>query len=216
MRPFTLNTTRIPLIAIALLVSGCSLLRDTWSGPQQRLSGLLEHRGDAFVLTQCGSDHAQPVNASNSLNEVFAKAAQPGQRVIFVDMLGQVDRSERITSGEVLRMQSQGRGCSDHSGDGAQWIALQYKPAWRVALAANGLTRSDAERGYPAQPVVTEQSADGSLNARSLQGDELELWLYPQACQDLVTGDYFHMSATLLVDGERFTGCAYQGRQTAP
>lgn len=216
MRPFTLNSTCIPLIAIVLLVSGCSSLRDIWSGPEQRVSGLLEQTGITFVLTQCGSESAQPVIATTVLSEAFTQATQPGQAAIFVDMRAQLDSQGRVTPIEVLRMQSHGNGCEDRTDAGAQWVALQYQPAWRVTLNAKGLTRSDAEQHFPAQQVVTEQLPDGSLNARSLQGEKVELWLYPQVCQDVQTGDYFHLRATLLVDGERFTGCGYQGRQTAP
>ncbi|MEH6567041.1 MAG: hypothetical protein V7756_17095 [Halopseudomonas sp.] len=215
MRCFTLNSTRIALIAIVLLVSGCSLLRESWSGPQQRMSGLLEQGNAGFSLRQCGADGAQPVLDSAELKAIFAQAAQPGQTAIFVDLLGRTDSAGRIQPSKVLRMQSQGRGCADTSANSAQWVALQYHPAWRAALAVNGLTRSDAAQGYSPVSVVTEQLPDGSLNARSLSGD-LELWLYPQDCQDVATGDYFHMRSVLLVDGVRYSGCGYQGRQTAP
>lgn len=215
MRPFTLKSTRIMLIAMVLLVSGCSLLRNSWSGPEQRISGLLEHNAAGFTLRQCGSDGAQPVIENAQLETIFAQAAQPGQTAIFVDLLGRTDSAGRVQPVKVLRMQSQGRGCADSSADGAQWVALQYQPAWRAVLAANGLTRSDADRAHAPVPLVTEQLPDGSLNARSLSGD-LELWLYPQDCQDVVTGDYFHMHSVLLVNGERQSGCGYQGRQTTP
>jgi len=215
LRPFTLINTRIALIAMVLMVSGCSLLRNNFSGPQQRISGLLELHETGFTLRQCGAGTAQAVTASAGLNEIFQQAVQPGQTAIFVDMLGRIDNSGRVTPGEMLRMQSHGPGCAESSGHAAQWVALQYKPAWRATLTANGLTRSDAQQGYPTAPVVTEKLPDGSLNARSLDG-ELELWLYPQRCQDVVSGDYFHMRAVMLINGERHAGCGYQGRETAP
>lgn len=180
------------------------------------MNGLLENTAGSFVLTQCGSDSAQPVIATAALSEAFTQATQPGQAAIFVDMRAQLDSQGRVTPIEVLRMQSHGNGCENRSDAGAEWVALQYQPAWRVTLNAKGLTRSDAEQSFAAQQVVTEHLPDGSLNARSLQGEGVELWLYPQVCQDVQTGDYFHMSATLLVDGERFTGCGYQGRQMTP
>jgi len=200
---------------MVLLVSGCSLLRNSWSGPEQRMSGLLEQNSAGFTLRQCGADAAQPVIDNAELEAIFAQAAQPGQTAIFVDLRGRTDSAGRVQPSKVLRMQSQGRGCADNSANGAQWVALQYQPAWRAVLAANGLARSDAERTFAPESVVTEQLPDGSLNARSLSGD-LELWLYPQDCQDVVTGDYFHMHSVLLVNGERRSGCGYQGRQTTP
>tara|TARA_R110000764_G_scaffold133386_1_gene221459 strand:+ start:126 stop:740 length:615 start_codon:yes stop_codon:yes gene_type:complete len=203
------------LIAMVLLVSGCSLLRNSWSGPEQRMSGLLEQGSAGFTLRQCGADAAQPVIENATLESIFAQAAQPGQTAIFVDMLGRTDSAGRVQAAKVLRMQSQGRGCADSSANDAQWVALQYQPAWRAVLAANGLTRRDAEQAYSPVSVVTEQLPDGSLNARSLSGD-LELWLYPQDCQDVVTGDYFHLHSVLLFNGERQSGCGYQGRQAAP
>ena len=216
MSAFLCQSARITLATAVLLMSGCSLLSDRWAGGQQRLSGLLEQSESGFVLRQCGRDNAQAVSANDRLDELFAQSAQPGQTAIFVDLLGRVDSAGRVRSDEVLRMQSHGRGCADRSADAAQWVAVQSKPAWRVSLAANGLTRNDAERSYSPQPVVSEQLPDGSLSARGLEDAGIELWLYPQACQDAITGDYFHMSATLLLNGERYQGCAYQGRQTAP
>jgi uncharacterized membrane protein len=57
---------------------------------------------------------------------------------------------------------------------------------------------------------------DGALNAATPSDHQVELWLYPQACQDPVTGDYFHLRATLTVNGEQQRGCGYQGAIIAP
>ena len=216
MRALTFQNTRITLATAILLVSGCSVLSDHRAGEQQRLRGLLEQGADGFVLRQCGWDNAQSLRSSEALATLFEQTAQPGQTAIFVDMLGRVDSAGRVQPDEIVRLQSHGGGCADKAAEAAQWVAQGSKPSWHVKLAANGLTRSDDERVYPSQPVVSELLPDGSLSVRGLAGDNLELWLYPQACQDLASGDYFHMSATLLLNGERYEGCAYQGHQMVP
>lgn len=199
-----------------LLLSGCSVMQGFWGGEPQRVSGLLERTTDGFVLRECGSERVMALTESQMLDEIYQLASQPGQIAIFTDLIGEIDRHGRLHPEQVLRMQSHGRGCSDASANSAQWVALGYQPAWHAWLSPNGLARSDDELTYPVRPVVIEQLPDGALNAVSLPDHQVALWLYPQACQDPVTGDYFHLRATLLVNGEQQWGCGYQGAIVTP
>ncbi|BDX19264.1 lipoprotein [Halopseudomonas aestusnigri] len=199
-----------------LLLSGCSVMQGFWSGEPQRVSGLLERTTDGFVLRECGSERVMALTESQMLDGIYQLASQPGQIAIFTDLIGEIDRHGRLHPEQVLRMQSHGRGCSDDSADSAQWVALGYQPAWQAWLSPAGLVRSDGNLTYPARSVVIEQLPVGALNAATPSDHQVELWLYPQACQDPVTGDYFHLRATLTVNGEQQRGCGYQGAIIAP
>lgn len=199
-----------------LLLTGCSVMQGFWGSEPQRLSGLLERANDGFVLRECGSQALIPLVDAEQVAAIYEQAAQPGQMAIFADLIGRLDRHGQLHPDQVLRMQSHGRGCSDESAVGVQWVALGYQPAWQAWLSPAGLVRSDGELTYPARSVVIEQLPDGALNAASLPDHQLQLWLYPQACQDPVTGDYFHLRATLLVNGEQQRGCGYQGVIATP
>ncbi|MEL0167700.1 MAG: hypothetical protein VW877_06175 [Pseudomonadaceae bacterium] len=199
-----------------LLLSGCSVMQGFWGSEPQRLSGLLERSGDGFVLRECTSQTLLPLVDADAVSAIFELATQPGQLAIFTDLIGRLDRHGQLHPEQVLRMQSHGRGCGDDSAAHAQWVALGYQPRWQAWLSTSGLVRSDGELTYPARSVVIEQLPDGALNAASLPDHQVELWLYPQACQDPVTGDYFHLQATLLVNGEQQRGCGYQGVIATP
>ncbi|WP_341707091.1 hypothetical protein [Halopseudomonas sp.] len=199
-----------------LLLTGCGVMQGFWGSEPQRLSGLLERANDGFVLRECGSQALIPLVDAEQVAAIYEQATQPGQMAIFADLIGRLDRHGQLHPDQVLRMQSHGRGCSDESAVGVQWVALGYQPAWQAWLSPAGLVRSDGELTYPARSVVIEQLPDGALNAASLPDHQLQLWLYPQACQDPVTGDYFHLRATLLVNGEQQRGCGYQGVIATP
>ncbi len=199
------------LLAVPLLLSGCSLFQGFTTNQEQRFSGLLERSGQAFVLRECGSQQVLAVQSTETLDALWQQTAQTGQTAIFIEMMAR--QGEALLPGEVLRMQSHGRGCADQSAASAQWVALGYRPGWQATLDNQGLTRSEPDHTLPADSVMLEYLPDGSLNAASLPAQRVQLWLYPQACQEPVSGDYFHMRATLVVDGEQRSGCAYRGRQ---
>ncbi|GGE31855.1 lipoprotein [Halopseudomonas oceani] len=206
----------IAALVSPLLLTGCGVMQGVWSGEQQRLSGLLERSNGGFVLRECGSQRVIPLVESENVSAIYLQASQPGQTAIFTDLTGQLDRHGRLHPDQVLRMQSHGRGCSDDSARTAQWVAQGYQPVWQAWLSPGGLVRFDGELTYPARSVVIEQLPDGALNAASLPDHQVELWLYPQPCQDPTTGDYFHLRATLLVNGEQLRGCGYQGALATP
>ncbi|WP_425056512.1 hypothetical protein [Pseudomonas abyssi] len=200
-------------LALPLLLSGCSAFEGYFSGPEQRFSGLLERSGADYVLRECGSREMRPVQATAALDGLWAQTAQPGQTAIFAELMAR--QGDALVPAEVLRMQSHGRGCADLTGADAQWVALSYKPGWQATLDGRGLNRSEQGERVATDSVMIEYLPDGSLNAASLPAHRVQLWLYPQACQEPVSGDYFHMRATLVVDGEQRSGCAYRGRQAS-
>lgn len=200
-------------LAVPLLLSGCSAFEGYFSGPEQRFSGLLERSGADYVLRECGSREVLPVQSSEALDALWQQTAQPGQTAIFAELMAR--QGAQLVPGEVLRMQSHGRGCADQTGADAQWVAVSYQPGWQATLDGRGLHRSEQGQSEVTDSIMVEYLPDGSLNAASLPAHRVQLWLYPQACQEPVSGDYFHMRATLVVDGEQRSGCAYRGREAS-
>ncbi|SDR87447.1 Uncharacterized membrane protein [Halopseudomonas xinjiangensis] len=194
----------------ALTLSGCALLPGG-AGDERRLAGLLETGGDGWEITPCDATGSLEVVPTAELQQVFRNVAQPGQTGIFVELEGRI-RDQTLRPTRLIRMQSTGRGCAAQTDPSAQWIAAGPHPSWRLTIGSQGIEFDSeaAERTGPS-PVIAEELPDGSRSFRTERDDRLELWLYPQECFNHA-GDFAHMSATLIVDGKRLSGCAYEGQ----
>ncbi|WP_150302372.1 hypothetical protein [Pseudomonas profundi] len=200
------------LCGSSVLLSGCASL--PWSSAESdRVVGLLERNGDEWTVQRCRDDSIVNVEGAAAVEQLFQRVAQPGQIAIFVDIEGTV-RDDRLLTSRVLRMQSTGRGCADEPQSG-QWIARGIGDSWRLVVDRQGI-RFDGLADQEAGPVpmIAESLPDGSMSFRGAEGNDLELWLYPQHCFDNA-GDYRHLTATLTVDGRRLNGCAYKGTDAA-
>lgn len=200
------------LCGSSVLLSGCSSL--PWSSSESdRVVGLLESTEDGWTVQRCRDDYIINVAGATIVEPLFQRVAQPGQIAIFVDVEGML-RDDRLSIRRVLRMQSTGRGCADEPQSG-QWIARGIDDSWRLVVDGRGI-RFDGLADQEAGPVrmIAESLPDGSMSFRGAEGDDLELWLYPQDCFDNA-GDYRHLTATLTVNGRRLNGCAYKGMDAA-
>ncbi|MCO5786443.1 hypothetical protein DHB74_08785 [Pseudomonas sp. G11-1] len=211
---------RIPALAVAgfsLILTGCA----SWSlwpageeAPSQLVSGLVERGGDdRWVLRPCGQEHERLLQPTPQLRELFDDVAQPGQVSMFAE-LRVTENEGRWVVQQTQRLQTTGRGCMDNSARNSQWVGFSHEPAWRVDISAQGLTLTteDAESGRQLA-TIHEQLPDGAQVFRGVHDQGLELWLYPTGCIDRSTGDYYHLSATLMRDGQRLRGCGYQGAE---
>lgn len=215
---------RIPALAVVfcpLILTGCA----SWSfwpsdkeASAQVVAGLIE-RGDddRWVLRPCGREHERLLQPTPQLRELFDDVAQPGQVSMFAELQVTEDEGRWIVQ-QTQRLQTTGRGCMDNSARNSQWVGFSHDADWRVDISSRGLTLT-TEDGESGRQLATihEQLPDGAQVFRGVQDQGLELWLYPTGCIDRSTGDYYHLSATLVRDGQRLRGCGYQGGQaTAP
>lgn len=202
------------LCSSSVLLSGCTTL--PWSATEsERVTGLLEKRGEAWSLNSCRGDMTLNLNDTVALERLFHRVAQPGQIAIFADMEGRMRGDNALSSPQVLRMQSTGRGCANEPQSG-QWIARGLDNSWRLVVDQQGM-RFDGVADQQSGPVriIAESLPDGSMSFRGAEDDSLELWLYPQDCFDN-TGDFRHLTATLTLDGKRLNGCAFKGPDATP
>ena len=197
------------LCGSSVLLSGCSSL--PWSSVEaERVTGLLEKSEEGWTIQRCRDGSNVRLGDTTKIESLFQRVAQPGQVAIFADMEVSQRGSGSFRAGQVLRMQSSGRGCADEPQAG-QWIVWGIDDSWRLVVGPQGIRFSgvaDQESG-PVR-VVSESLPDGAMSVRGADDDDLELWLYPQDCFDN-SGRYRHMTATLTVNGRRLNGCAYKG-----
>lgn len=202
------------MLCAVLTISGCA----SWgfgsaknNTSAQRVAGVLNHTNEQWTLQLCGAEQADPIEADGQLSELFGKVAEPGQTAIFVELDAE-QHDGRWQVRDIRRMLSTGRGCLDDSATASQWVGLSFNPNWRVDITDQGmeLTLAGSETGQRVS-IISEQLPDGSRSFRDSGERNLELWLYPSACFEPVSGDYYHLSATLLRDGQRLNGCGYQG-----
>lgn len=193
----------------SLYLSGCALLPGGGS-EDTRLTGLLEIAEEGWSINPCGASEPLRVQADADLKRVFLTVAQPGQTAIYVDMQGRIS-NDTLFPTSIMRMQSSGRGCDAETDPSAHWVAAGPHPSWRLTIGDQGIAfdSEQAEDTGPT-PVISEQLPDGSRSFRTQRDDRLELWLYAQDCFNHA-GDFSHMTATLIVDGKRMSGCAYKG-----
>lgn len=204
------------MLAMTLGLSGCA----SWSfwsggvdGPSQRVAGLVERGESHWTMQPCGEESDRLLQPTAELERLFDEVGQPGQLSVFAE-LEVTGNGDRWVAGKTHRLQSTGRGCLDVSAAGSQWAGLSLADNWRVDITPQGmrLSTDDGEDGRQLS-VISEQLPDGALGFRGVHDQGLELWLYPTGCLERSTGDYYHLSAVLVRDGQRLSGCGYQGGQ---
>ncbi|PKM31789.1 MAG: hypothetical protein CVV07_01395 [Gammaproteobacteria bacterium HGW-Gammaproteobacteria-11] len=211
---FSARHLRMPLCFLLTALGGCALLPAPWFAEEQRYSGLLLVAEGLSTLEPCDGSELRVLEQTDRLEALFNQVAQPGQTAIFVDLLGVEGTDQRLRVGDVIRMQSSGRGCADSAYVTQRWIAQGDSPDWRAELGSAGLQRVDQSVATATPlPVISEELPDVALSYRSLRGMALELLIYPQPCFSASSGDYFHRTAVLMQEGTRLAGCAYRGLQ---
>lgn len=202
------------LLVMVLGLTGCASW-SVWPGgkdaPVQRVAGLLERGEQQWTMRACGEQHDRLLQPTAELERLFDEVGQPGQISIFAE-LEVHEQDGRWIATKTHRMESTGRGCMDTSAAASQWVGFSHAPNWRVDITAQGLQLStdDGEDGRQIS-IISEQLPDGARGFRGVHDQGLELWLYPTGCIERSTGDYYHLNAVLVRDGQRLNGCGYQG-----
>lgn len=202
------------ILGLASILSGCASW-SFWQGgreaPAQRVAGLVDRAELHWTIRACGQEHDRLLEPSAELKRLFDEVGQPGQMSIFAE-LAVTEKDGRWMVDRTHRVESTGRGCMDTSAAHSQWVGFSLADGWRVDVGAGGmlLTSGDAE-DVRQLSMISEQLPDGALGFRGVHDQGLELWLYPTGCIERTTGDYYHLSAVLIRDGQRLNGCGYQG-----
>lgn len=201
----------IPALLV-VSVSGCAWLPQSGQQGQLRTSGMLSLESQGGRLETCAGTVHQVVEDA-SLRAVFDQVAMPNQTRIFVDLRGELLEDNSIRPRQVVRMGARGDGCAGSLVADSQWVAEGERPQWLVRVGLPGLQVTTL--GDTWQPLVTEQLPDGARGFRTLEGEPVELWVYPQPCVSRRGGHYYQYTARLLTAGESFAGCAYPGALAA-
>ena len=198
------------LVATLALVtlSGCAWLPQTDAQGVMRTSGLM-HLGEEVARLESCEGTVYPLQVDEQLRALFERVAEPAQNVVFVDLQGKLLNDGSVHPVTVLRMGSTRNGCRDHRAAESQWVAVGEQPEWLVRIAPQGLQMTTL--GDEWQSIITEQLPDDVLAFRSLDGEPVELWIYPQPCFSRLDGHYFQRTVRLLTAGESFAGCGYLG-----
>lgn len=205
---------RSPWIAALMLagLSGCAWLPQSDTTGALRASGTLYLTAEGGRLETC-EGAVYPVRVDASMRALFEQVAAPNQTLAFVDLRGDLLADNTLRPHTVLRMGARGNGCADALARQSQWIAVGERPEWLLRIAERGLQMTTL--GDTWQPVVTEQLPEGARGFRSLEGEPVELWLYPQPCFTVLDGHYYSHRAQLLTAGQSYAGCAYPGMLAA-
>jgi uncharacterized membrane protein len=198
--------------ALALFaLSGCAWLPQSGGEGALRTSGQMYLTDEGARLETC-SGAVHPLRVNEELRALFDRVAEPAQNVLFVELRGQLLDDNSIRPDTVLRMGAKGNGCADSVAAQSQWVTTGERPDWLVRIAPSGLQVTTL--GEEWQPVITEQLPDGRRGFRTLEGEPVELWVYPQPCFSRLNGYFYQYTARLLTSGESFAGCAYPGYLT--
>ncbi|WP_150278401.1 hypothetical protein [Halopseudomonas salina] len=194
-------------------LSGCAWLPQSDGEGSSRTSGLMHLTEEGARLETC-SGSAHQVRIDGELRALFERVAEPAQNVLFVELRGQLVDGNSISPGAVVRLGATGDGCADEVAAASQWVAEGERPEWMVRIAGSGLQLTTL--GDEWQPIITEKLPDGVRSFRTLEGEPVELWVYPKPCFSRLNGYYYQSSTRLLTAGESFAGCAYPGLLTGP
>lgn len=139
-----------------------------------------------------------------------------GERLVAGDDMPQArDYAGMFILEEVLyaSLENAARGCANPPADYIV-AARGNEPFWSVEVQdAHMIWRQPDHPQEIELPAITAQDAEGTVRYHgSVAEHELELLLDAQPCQDTMSGDVFAYTASAILDGVEFSGCARVGR----
>jgi putative lipoprotein len=212
----------IRLLSITCLLSvvtGCQMFARAPEGPPTdlvRLQGALNEEGGSWWLTPCGTQEKLQVTEAAGVSLLHdARMLQAGGGPLFADLGGQKSAPDRYTAYRFYRLQYEGNACDDPVFRRLQARAAGNEPFWSIEVNAKGMIIDRPEQQESmVLPFVEERLPEGGINLTSeANGKHVEVWLAPQRCVDSMSGNLYHLSAELRVDGNVQRGCAYYGGQ---
>lgn len=216
-----MRPTRSALLFALPLFAGCQMLaeleyQEPQVVPSQRLRGELVQQDGQWWLSPCHQQRRlrlQSAEHPELLRELQALSAN-GSAKLYGDYKGRLQGGENGTFDLTrrYRLEAEGHGCDDPSYKRTRLIAQGHEPDWRLAVSGQGLVLERPGQAPLALPYLEEDMLEGRRNFSSAaNGQQLELWVSPQACADGMSGAVSHLRAQLRLDGQRLEGCAYYG-----
>lgn len=215
-----MHTLRLATMTVLLsLVTGCQMFTHAPAPPSTanvvRLQGTLTQQDQTWWFTPCDSQERLKVTeqaGSSILQE--AKMLQAGGGPLFAD-IGAARRPGELLLNRFYRLQYEGNACGDPIFRRLQARAAGNEPFWSSEVSPKGMVIDrPGEQQSMVLPFLEERLPDGSMSLTSeANGHRVELWLAPQRCTDSMSGNLYHLTAELRVDGKVDRGCAYYGGQ---
>ncbi|MFC3609011.1 COG3650 family protein [Stutzerimonas tarimensis] len=209
-----------PLLLAGLLplLAGCQALvgRDlpTPEHPGERWQGEVIRQDSRFWFSPCGDGRRFEVAGLDSLLQEAAERRFP----LFLDMRARLGTSDatgadgRLTFTRLYRLENEGPGCADPNFRQMILRAGGHEPGWQIEISSQGLLLQRLGEAPRALPYLEEQLPEGRLSFSSeADGEQLELWIAPQRCEDNASGALTHLTATFQQGGQSYRGCAYLG-----
>lgn len=220
-----MRNLRSSLLLILPLFAGCQILadleyKDPVKKPSQRLQGEISREGDQWLLRPCQEQRRFVLSDGEGQDNLkdLASLAAGGKGSLYGDFKGHLDSSTQAgVDGQFsitrrYRVQGEGHGCDDPNYKRVRIQASGHEPEWSIAVTSKGLILSRPGQEDLALPYLEEDLLQGRRNFSSAaNGQQLELWVAPQRCQDSMSGSVQHLSAELRLNGQVMRGCAYYG-----
>lgn len=207
------NFSRFGLLFVVVAMAGCAFLPGALQEQGTRMTGTLAIESGQFRLRPCDGTNAVTIADSANLRQLFEQVLPSGNQRVFADMTVHALADGGVEPLEVIRLQQELESCANESDRRNQWLVVGHGLEWRVQIGPAGMQWIDQGTDSIALPVpiITEEVPGSAIGFQALRGDPQELWIYPDACFEQSSGDYFHRTARLIRDGDTAAGCAYQG-----
>lgn len=213
---------RLPLLATLIpLLAGCQMLGlsgddGTSPPPGVRWQGqLLQQQGNLYLSPCREQRRLQLVDADGLQDDI--RRLSPDAAPLFIDLRARAEAGPssgdgRLSFAQLYRLEREGRGCSDPGFARLLLRASGHHPDWSVDISEQGLLLQRPGQPPQALPYLEERlPGDQASFSSEADGQRLELWVAPQACQDIASGTRTPYSASLTLDGQTLRGCAYPG-----
>ncbi|GGJ91567.1 COG3650 family protein [Pseudomonas matsuisoli] len=201
------------------LSAGCQMFStqdETTHRPVERLQGELTEEAGVWWLTPCGASERLQVTEAEGFSVLQdARMLQAGGGPLFADLGGARSSEGRYEVSRAYRVQYEGNACGDPVFRRLQARAAGNEPFWSAEVNPKGMIIDrPGKQQSMVLPFLEERLPDGGQSLTSeANGKHIELWLAPQRCVDSMSGNLYHLSAELRIDGEVQRGCAYYGGQ---
>jgi uncharacterized membrane protein len=194
-------------------------------GKEQTFRGTLISGPEASVLTPCGSDERIWVtDETGKLWGIYGRFAASPYDPVFVEVRGRSgpppaegpgqEYGRQIVVTAVRRAAKEGLGC-DEDLTGIEFKARGNEPFWNVTVGEDGITFFDISRLQIKFRYTAPARAPGRWIYYTTAAEKGKHWLLividEKPCTDSATGEYSSFSADVLIDGQRYTGCATSG-----
>ena len=191
----------------------------------QTFRGHLVLGPEARVLTACGSEEKIWLSdETGELWEIYQTLVVEPYEPIFVDVQGCLapppargpgrDYARHLLVTRVNRAAREGRGC-DEDLRGIEFEARGVEPFWNITISDRGISFFDVSLSQIAFPHVPPAVAPGRWIYYTTLDDPVAQWLLivieERRCVDSMSGEHFGFTAEVILDGERYLGCAAQG-----